>query len=102
MRTLQKRLLHHSSLSVNRNYMKNQASSHRFIICCYEFLDSDQLGITRFSDNFQRNSRFRDTRFSVFSLKIFVCKLLVLQKILLWIYSFEKKVLVLVTRFFNE
>ena len=102
MRTLQKWLLHHSSLSVNRNYMKNQVSSDRFIICCYEFLDIDPLGITRFSAYFQRNTRFRDTRFSVFSLKVFVCKSLVFQKILAWIYSFGEKVLVLVTRFFNE
>ena len=102
MGTLQKWLLHHSSISVNRNYMKNQVSSHKFMICCYEFLDIDPSGITRFSVYFLRNTRFRDTRFPVFSLKVFVCKLLVLQKILVWIYSFGEKVLVLVTRFFNE
>ena len=100
MRTLQK--LHYLSLSVNRNYMKNQVSSHKFIICCYEFLDIDLFGITRFSAFFQRNTCFRDSRFLVFSLKVFVCKLLVFQKILVWIYSFGEKVLVLVTRFFNE
>ena len=102
MRTFQKWLLHHLSLSVNRNYMENQVSRHRFIICCYEFLDIDLFGITRFSAYFQRNTRFRDTRFLVFSLKVFVCKLLVFQKILVWIYSFGEKVLVLVTRFSNE
>ena len=50
---MQKWLLHHLSLSVNRNYMKNQVSSHRFIICCYEFLDIDLLGITRFQPIFK-------------------------------------------------
>ena len=90
------------TLSENRDYMKNQLSSHRFIICYYEFPDIDLSGITRFSAYFRRNTRFRDTRFLVFSLKVFVCKLLVFKKILVWIYSFGEKVLVLVTRFFKE
>ena len=46
---------------LNRNYMKNQVSSHSSIIYCYEFLDIDPLGITRFSAYFQRNTRFRET-----------------------------------------
>ena len=65
---MQKWVLHHSSLSVNRNYIKNQISTHRFINCCHEFLDIDQLGISRFSAYFQRNTRFCETRFSVFSI----------------------------------